>query len=191
MEHNDTFILHGKIDVDPIIKIIEDNNLDWDEFTDRQKRYNSEHVYTKTIPIIFDKSFNFNHLKIIPTEKYPLFKDEISKIEDVIRKNTNEEGKIMRALLVKLTAEKSIRPHVDIVGFSLVVCRRIHIPIQTNDDCFFTVGDDRRNLKLGEVWEINNDKKRHSVDNLGKTDRIHLIVDWIEESLFEKYDSEK
>lgn len=191
MNYTDTFILHGKIDVLPIIKIIEENNLDWDEYTDRQNRFNTEHIHTKTIPIIFDKSFNFNHLNIIPTEHYPLFKDEILKIENVIRENTKEEGKIMRALLVKLTAEKSIRPHVDIVGFSLVVCRRIHIPIQTNDDCFFTVGDDRRNLKLGEVWEINNDKQKHSVDNLGKTDRIHLIVDWVEESLFQKYDSQK
>jgi aspartyl/asparaginyl beta-hydroxylase (cupin superfamily) len=94
----------------------------------------------------------------------------------------------MRALLVKLTSGKSIRPHVDVVGFSLVIGRRIHIPIQTNDDCFFTVGDDKRNLKLGELWEINNDKKMHSVENFGDTDRIHLIVDWIEESLFEKYD---
>ena len=191
MNYTDTFILHGKIDVQPIIKIIEENNLDWDEYTDRQNRFNTEHIHTKTIPIIFDKSFNFNHLNIIPTEHYPLFKDEILKIENVIRENTKEEGKIMRALLVKLTAEKSIRPHVDIVGFSLVVCRRIHIPIQTNDDCFFTVGDDKRNLKLGEVWEINNDKQKHSVDNLGKTDRIHLIVDWVEESLFQKYDSQK
>jgi hypothetical protein len=74
------------------------------------------------------------------------------------------------------------------VGFSLVICRRIHIPIQTNEDCFFTVGDDKRNLRLGELWEINNDKQKHSVDNFGNTDRIHLIVDWIEESLFETYD---
>jgi aspartyl/asparaginyl beta-hydroxylase (cupin superfamily) len=188
MNHTDTFQLHGKIDVDPYIKIIQDNNLDWDGFTDRQKKFNSEHVHTKTIPIIFDKSFNFNHLKIILTEHYPLFKDEILKIEEQVKLNTGENGKIMRALLVKLTAGKSIRPHVDTVGFSLVVGRRIHIPIQTNDDCFFTVGDDRRNLKLGEMWEINNDKKEHSVENLGETDRIHLIVDWIEESLFEKYD---
>jgi hypothetical protein len=188
MNHTDTFQLHGKIDVEPYIKIIQDNNLDWDAFTDRQKRYNSEHVHTKTIPIIFDKSFNFNHLKIMPTEHYPLFQDEISKIEEQIKSNTGENGKIMRALLVKLTAGKSIRPHVDIVGFSLVVCRRIHIPIQTNENCFFTVGEDKRNLKLGEIWEINNDKKEHSVDNLGETDRIHLIVDWVEESLFQQYD---
>jgi len=188
MNHTDTFQLHGKIDVEPLLKIIEDNNLDWDEFTDRQKRFNTEHLHTKTIPIIFDKSFNFNHLKIIPTEHYPLFKDELSKIEEEIKLNTGEDGKIMRALLVKLTAGKSIRPHVDIVGLSLVLCRRIHIPIQTNENCFFTVGRDKRNLKLGEIWEINNDKKEHSVENLGETDRIHLIVDWVEESLFQKYD---
>lgn len=188
MDYTDTFLFHGKIDVDPIIKIITDNNLGWDEYTERQNKRGTEHLYTKTIPIIFDKSFNFNHLKIIPTENYPLFIDEISKIEEQIKSNTGESGKIMRALLVKLTAGKSIRPHVDTVGFSLVVCRRIHIPIQTNDLCYFTVGDDKRNLKLGELWEINNDKKMHSVENKGDIDRIHLIVDWVENSLFEKYD---
>jgi hypothetical protein len=188
MNHTDTFHLHGKINIKPFIEIIKDNNLDWDEFTDRQKRYGSEHLHTKTIPIIFDKSFNFNHLKIIPTSHHPLFKNELSELENIIKVSTGENGKIMRALLVKLTAGKSIRPHVDTIGFSLVIGRRIHIPIQTNDDCFFTVGDDKRNLKLGEIWEINNDKKKHSVENFGETDRIHLIVDWIEESLFEKYD---
>jgi aspartyl/asparaginyl beta-hydroxylase (cupin superfamily) len=188
MDTHETFQLHGKINVEPILKIISDNNLDWDEFTDRQNRYGSEHVYTKTIPIIFDKSFNFNHLKIIPTNHYSLFENELLELENIIKSNTGENGKIMRALLVKLTSGKSIRPHVDTVGFSLVIGRRIHIPIQTNNNCFFTVGDDRRNLKLGELWEINNDKKMHSVENFGDTDRIHLIVDWIEESLFEKYD---
>jgi hypothetical protein len=187
MNQNETFINHGKIDVENILKIIKVYNLDWDEYTDRQKVYGGEHIHTKTIPIIFDKSFNFNSFKIVPTNHYDLFKDEITKIEDIIRLNTNEEGKIMRAILVKLTSKKSIRPHVDTVGLSLVLCRRIHIPIQTNEECFFTVGDDKRNLKLGEIWEINNDKKLHSVDNLGDTDRIHLIVDWVEESLMEKY----
>jgi hypothetical protein len=121
----------------------------------------------------------------MPTNHYPIFQDEISKIEELIKLNTGEEGKIMRALLVKLTKGKSIRPHKDVVGKSLVLGRRIHIPIETNDDCFFTVGGDRRNLKVGELWEINNDKKEHSVQNLGETDRIHFIVDWVEQSLLE------
>jgi hypothetical protein len=139
MNHTDTFHLHGKIDIEPILKIISDNNMDWDEYTDRQKKYVA-HTHTKTIPIIFDKSFNFNHLKIIPTEHYQLFEEEILKIEEKIKSGTGENGKIMRALLVNLTAGKSIVPHVDTVGFTLVLCRRIHIPLQTNEKCFFTVG---------------------------------------------------
>jgi hypothetical protein len=93
----------------------------------------------------------------------------------------------MRALLVNLPSGKLIPFHID-SGFTLASCRRIHIPIQTNENCFFTVGNDKRNLKLGELWEINNDKIQHSVENLGETDRIHLIVDWVEQSLFEIYD---
>ena len=33
-------------------------------------------------------------------------------------------------------------------------------------------------LKEGEVWEINNVKKLHSVSNKGNSDRIHLLLDW-------------
>jgi len=183
MELKDTFLLHGTIDINPIINIIKNNNLDWDEFIDRQMKF-VVHSQTKTIPIIFDKNFNFLSFKIHFTNLYSLFENEISKIEKMIRENTNENGKIMRAILVNLPSGKSIPPHVD-GGITLVHCRRIHIPIQTNENCFFTVGDDKRNLKLGEMWEINNDKKTHSVDNFGDDDRIHLIVDWVELSLLE------
>ena len=90
----------------------------------------------------------------------------------------------MRAILVNLPSKKSIPSHVD-TGKTLVDCRRIHIPLQTNENCFFTVGEEKKNLKLGEIWEINNDKKKHSVDNFGDNDRIHLIVDWVQSSLIE------
>jgi hypothetical protein len=183
MEHKDTFLFHGRIDVNPIIDIIKNNNLDWNEFLDRQIRY-IVHSNTKTIPIIFDKNFTFDSFKIYLTNLYSLFEHEILKLENIIRENTNENGKIMRAILVNLPSAKSIPPHVD-TGKTLLNCRRIHVPIQTNENCFFTVGDDKRNLKLGEIWEINNDKKIHSVDNFGKTDRVHLIVDWVESSLLE------
>jgi hypothetical protein len=183
MELKDTFLFYGKIDVNPILEIIEKNNLNWNEFIDRQLKY-VVHSNTKTIPIIFDKSFAFDSFKIHPTNLYSLFEHEILKIENIIKENTNENGKIMRAILVNLPSAKSIPPHID-TGKTLLDCRRIHIPIQTNENCFFTVGDDRRNLKLGEIWEINNDKKTHSADNFGDNDRIHLIVDWVESSLLE------
>lgn len=185
MNPTETFFLHGEIDVTPILKIIEDNNLNWDEYTARQKKYGGEHQFTKTIPIIFDKSLNFNHTEIMPTEHYPLFENELNILEEKIKFSTGESGKIMRALLVKLAPKKFIRPHIDGVGYSLIICRRIHIPIKTNNECFFIVGEDRRNLRVGEIWEINNDKKMHSVENNGNEDRIHLIVDWIEEKFLQ------
>jgi hypothetical protein len=47
----------------------------------------------------------------------------------------------------------------------------------------FTVGGEGRNLKEGEIWEIKNTEKIHSVYNKGFYDRIHLIVDWKNEKL--------
>ena len=68
---------------------------------------------------------------------------------------------------------------------------RGHVAIQTNENCFFTVGDEKKNLRLGELWEINNDKKKHSVDNFGNNDRIHLIVDWVQSSLLKSWYPQK
>ena len=33
-------------------------------------------------------------------------------------------------------------------------------------------------MRVGEFWEINNGRK-HSVDNRGSEDRVHLIIDWM------------
>jgi FkbM family methyltransferase len=79
MEFNDTFLFLGKIDVNPVKNIIKNSNLNWDEFTDRQIKY-LVHSNTKTIPIIFDKNFNFHSFKIHLTNLYSLFEDEILKI---------------------------------------------------------------------------------------------------------------
>jgi hypothetical protein len=41
------------------------------------------------------------------------------------------------------------------------------------------VGDESRNLKVGEIWIIDNTDMYHSVENKGKEDRVHLIIDAI------------
>jgi hypothetical protein len=165
----------GKIDVSGFKKIIKEADLDWDKFDFRQKRGDT-HKETKSIPIIFDESFSLS--KFTLTENYPIFKEEILKLEQYLLDAINEDGYIFRAIIVNLPAGKSIPPHKD-SGASLVVPRRIHIPIDTNSKCFFTVGEVSKSMKEGEIWEINNDKKRHSVENGGDTDRIHLIVDFL------------
>lgn len=166
----------GIIDVAGFKKIISENNFDWDEFNFRQQRGQMVHKETKSIPIIFDESFSLQ--KFTKTKYYHLFENEINKLETHLLNTIQEDGYIFRALLVNLPAHKEIKPHID-TGASLVIPRRIHIPITTNQDCYFTVGDTKKNLKEGEIWEIDNDGRRHSVSNGGDTDRIHLIVDFL------------
>lgn len=166
---------YGKIDVTEIKRIIKETDLDWDEFDFRQKRHTT-HSQTKSIPIIFDESFSIKISR--KREHYPLFKEELDKIENHLRDILEEDGYIFRAIFVNLPKGKSIPTHKD-TGESLVIPRRIHIPIQTNEKCFFTVGEVTKNLKEGELWEIDNDGQNHSVENNGDEDRIHLIVDFL------------
>jgi aspartyl/asparaginyl beta-hydroxylase (cupin superfamily) len=77
-----------------------------------------------------------------------------------------------------LKSNSKIDKHID-AGKSLSICHRVHIPIITNKNVLFEIDNEIKNLKEGEMWEINNSEKIHSVVNNSNTDRIHLIVDWI------------
>lgn len=168
------FRVYGRIDVSNFKKILAKNNLNWDEFDFRQKKFDV-HKETKTIPIMFDESFSITKKE---TKHYELFKKELENIEKLLRKTIQEDGYIFRAILVNLPSKKEIPTHKD-KGESLVIPRRIHIPIITNSGCTFTVGNVTKHLKEGEVWEIDNSGRNHSVSNMGDDDRIHLIVDWV------------
>jgi len=172
---------YGIFDVAGLKKILSENYFDWDEFDLRQNRGQRVHRETKTIPIIFDESFSIK--KHTKTKHYPLFESEINKLENHLNEQLDADGFIFRAIIVKLPAKKEIRKHID-GGASLTLPKRIHLAVQTNPDCIFSVGKVDKNLKEGEVWEINNDGRRHGVINGGDEDRLHLIVDWMEKKDF-------
>ena len=164
---------YGLFDVSNFKQIIKESNLDWNEFDFRQKKFDV-HKETKTIPILFDEHFN---IKKKETKNYTLFKSEIDKLELHLKNILEEDGRIFRAILVNLPSKKEIPKHKD-KGESLRIPRRIHIAIYTNKQCSFTVGDVTQHMKQGEIWEIDNAGREHSVSNMGEEDRIHLIVDW-------------
>ena len=174
MDINYTFNNYGNFDTSEILRIINDENLDWDDFRFRQITF-KEHIHTKTIPILFQP--DFRSFEISPTKHYNLFKDQIFLLEETLNNNIGYDGHIFRAILVMLVKGGKIPKHRD-GGITLLEPKRIHIPIVTNEKCFFTVGDEIKNLQVGEIWEINNGFKLHEVSNDGDEDRIHLIVDW-------------
>ena len=146
----------------------------WNEFTFRQETYDV-HAKTLTIPLIFSKDFESENVTYHPC--FERFTDEIKVLTAIFEEKLGF-GYITRAILVNLKANSTIPEHID-SGSSLDACHRMHIPLITNPQCDFRVGDEIIHMKAGEIWEINNTNKFHSVKNLSDEDRIHLIVDWI------------
>lgn len=165
----------GNINISSIQKKVKKySNEKWNEFDFRQKTFDV-HKKTKTIPLIFDKDFRLSNPTYL--EDSFSYQKEIKEINKFFTK-TYGKGFIIRAILVNLPANTFIGEHVD-KGESLDKCMRCHIPIITNESVLFKIEDEVKNLKSGEIWEINNTKKLHSVQNSGTEDRIHLIVDWM------------
>ena len=137
----------GKLSISNFSKKVKNINS-WEDYQFRQKTY-EVHKYTKTIPLIFDE--DFKHKDPTYHKQYNNYKEEIEKIKKVFTKKFGQ-GYIIRAILVNLPAQKIIPEHID-GGDSLNSCKRIHVPLITNDKILFTVGYETKNLKVGEMWE--------------------------------------
>lgn len=173
----------GDLDVSSIRDKIQDLDLDWGAYTYRQTRY-QDHSKTKTIPLIWSEEFNgiqeWEDFKKFSTDLIPIF----SFLPQILG-----DGEIVSAILINLPAGESIGRHRDANprGNKFNLCHRIHIPIITNKECVFEIEREELNMCEGEVWEISNVKKLHSVRNLGDTDRIHLLLDFAPRNVFEIY----
>ncbi len=80
-------------------------------------------------------------------------------------------------MAARLEAGGIIKPHHD-KHPSFHYGHRIHIPIVTNPRVRFMIDGRPQKMSIGEVYEINNQKK-HSVMNKGSEGRINFIFDYI------------
>jgi Aspartyl/Asparaginyl beta-hydroxylase/Sulfotransferase family len=165
----------ANINVEKLVNAV--NNLEpelWDEYCYRQNTFDV-HSDTRTIPLIFSEDFESEN--VVYQKHFHRFADEVHNIAKICLEKL-EFGYITRAILVKLKANSSIPAHID-AGESLHICHRLHIPLITDSLCKFTVGSETIHMETGDIWEINNTNKLHSVENLSGIDRVHLIVDYI------------
>ena len=170
----DNFKYVGEIDTSKILKKVDLMSSFWEEFDYRQNRF-KVHQHTQTIPILFDADFRVTNPT--PTKWYPLFEEHLSKLHNIASQFYGD-GYIIRCILTNLKANKNIEPHID-QGNSLNRGNRVHVPIITSDKVLFTVGEEEKNMRVGEMWEINNTNKTHAVYNNSDEDRVHLIFDYI------------
>lgn len=183
MKSNEIFNLNlvKKYDVSNLSNMVKLFDSEWLE--DESRQHGSKHHWRT-------KSYHIMWYPIgwLPGDKYvPSF---LCKREDVwqeIKKILDDlsyqyKGKPARVTLVNLPAGKLVTPHADEQIYTHVI-NRFHIPIITNDEVYFSVNDQTVNMEIGECWEVNN-AKIHGAYNLGSTDRVHLMIDIINNDLF-------
>jgi hypothetical protein len=79
---------------------------------------------------------------------------------------------------MRLRAGSVIREHKDLALAFDDGEVRFHIPVRTNPDVQFLLDGERVVMEEGECWYIDF-THRHSVANMGTTDRIHLVIDCV------------
>ena len=70
---------------------------------------------------------------------------------------------------------KKILPHVDSKE-NIECVHMIHFIVSSNEQATFTIDDQTINMEESSIYEINYSYE-HSAENLGETDRIHLLVE--------------
>jgi hypothetical protein len=133
------------------------------------------HKDTKTI-VVNDFDINWNG-EGYPSKRMDIgnkeLEDEVWNIGEQLSKMFNM--RIGRLLLINLKPKSRVYPHID-TGLYLASVKRLHIPIITNDNVFFRVGEEIINMKNGHCTEVNN-MRVHGVQNQSDTARIHLLCD--------------
>ena len=98
-------------------------------------------------------------------------------MEEIIKQHYSTGGEVIRAVAASLKAGGNIKAHTDFHP-SFHCAHRIHVPITTNAKVWFTIDGRPYQLKVGQAYEVNN-QKQHSVMNKGDEVRITFIFDYI------------
>lgn len=122
-------------------------------------KYNFKNILSYEGDLNIDLEFEFINL--------------VLNYSNLILKIIDKEN-ILRIILAKLPPHSKINMHID--PKELTVCSRYHWVINTNDLCFAKSRNHKINFPLNEIWHFNH-SELHGAENLGSTDRIHLIID--------------
>ena len=140
-DNTNNFRFLGTVDTEFFSKVID--TLNWNDYTERQEqRFGMQDTFT--IPLIWDMKLE----QALKWPTYQLLKTELVKIEQALA-GILGKGSSRTIVLTKLPAGTQIDLHKD-KGKFFQNTNRIHIPVTTNDKCIFRVGQETKNMKVGE-----------------------------------------
>jgi hypothetical protein len=149
----------------------------WLEDKFRQEAFEVHHA-TQSIVVLFVDIDRWPDVVVKKEPGWPKLADvALPVMNDIIGRHYEPGGTVIRAMAAKLVAGGKITPHVDRHP-SFHAGHRIHVPISTNPRVRFMIDGRPYQFKVGEAYEINN-QKTHSVMNKGGEDRITFIFDYV------------
>jgi hypothetical protein len=157
--------------------ILRQDDAAWHEDQYRQDQY-EVHRQTESIVLVFTDGSNWPNSEVRKEPGWDRLADvAVPLMHEIIDKHYPKGGTIIRAMAAKLLAGGRIDPHHD-KHPSFHCGHRIHVPITSNPRVRFMIDGRPYQFKVGEVYEINN-QKQHSVMNKGSDDRITFIFDYV------------
>jgi len=108
-------------------------------------------------------------------DQLPYLRDLIASVADLDRLNFVRLAKVRNSVII---------PHRDLLELSELAdetrnAHRMHIPLVTNEDCFFNEGNTVFRMAKGEVWFLDA-SQIHSVAVLSDIPRVHLMLDFVD-----------
>lgn len=73
-------------------------------------------------------------------------------------------------------SDSVIIPHKDLLEYGKLL-HRVHVPLITNDACFFSEGNVVYRMRFGEVWFFDA-ARMHSAASFSEQERVHLMLDF-------------
>lgn len=178
----------GELDISGLKQTVSAiSDAKWAENSERQQTYSDIHQYTQTIGLIYDD--DMRHQNGTVHAIYHELEDLVRPIENhianfyqqqkpnILESRRDQKPYFARIILVRLRAGGVISNHKD-GSNSMLRCHRIHLPLVTNAEVIFDVGESSIKMAEGELWEINN-RREHAVANNSDRDRIHIILDYV------------
>jgi len=157
--------------------ILAQEDAAWKEDQSRQEEF-EVHYDTESIVLLFVDLDSWPDIVVSKEPGWPRLADvALPLMDDIISRLYPPGGTVIRAMAAKLLSGKKITPHVD-KHPSFHAGHRIHVPITTNPRVRFMIDGRPYQFKIGEAYEINN-QKNHSVMNSGSEDRITFIFDYV------------
>lgn len=152
----------------------------WRQFTGRQDTPGSAHHDTECIVLRGPASMTmhavFNDLE---AHWYPhadlIDADALRQVLNAAISQLGEIEQLGRVMVVDLQPGGHIDPHVD-EGVYAAHYERFHLVLQSAPGNWFFCGNEAVYMKPGELWKFDH-HTTHSVQNLSKQGRIHIIID--------------